>query len=160
MGLFGGFFGRLLGSPKALNETVRGVRDGVDALFYTNQEKAVDLAQERTEFREMLIKWMESTQGQNLSRRIIALSITFVWLVMFVSRMALAIVGVWAEKAVKWQESADIIGDSIGQMTGAVMLILGFYFASPYLGDISKKAMDKFSSSNKKKEIKDETKQE
>lgn len=146
----GGFLGRLLGSPKALDETVRGVRDGIDSLVYTKQEKAQDSAEERSEFRNMLISWVQSTQGQNLSRRIIALSITFTWLMMFLSRMALSIVGIWVEDS-RWKDSSEIIGDNIEQMTGAVMLILGFYFAAPYIGDISRKAMDKFS---KKKDTK------
>ena len=141
------FLGRLLGSSKALGETVEAVGNGLDRFIYTKEEKAADAAKAITEGRQMLIDWMRSTQGQNLSRRIIALSITFVWLFMFISRIALSIVAIWM-KAEEWQASADVIGDSIEQMTGAVMLILGFYFASPYLGDITKVAMNKM---NKKK---------
>jgi len=29
-------------------------------------------------------------------------------------------------------------------MTGAVMLILSFYFAAPYMGDVVKGALDRF----------------
>lgn len=144
-----GFLGRLFGSPKALGETVKAVSGGLDKIFYTKQEKAEDAAKAITEGRDMIIKWMETTQGQNLARRLIALSITFVWLFMFISRMALPIAGIWVGSVEKFEASANIIGDNIDQMTGAVMLILGFYFASPYLGQITNVAMNKFA---KKKE--------
>lgn len=139
-----GFFGRLLGSPKAFGDTIKAVGEGVDRFIYTKGEKAADAADAITEGRKMVIKWMETTQGQNLSRRLIALSITFVWLAMFIVRMGLSIAAIWLEDATSWTASADVIGDNIDQMTGAVMLILGFYFASPYLGKITGVAMDKF----------------
>ena len=145
-----GFLGRLLGSPKALGDTVKAVGDGLDRFIYTKEEKAEDAAKAVTEGRNMIIRWMETTQGQNLARRIIALSITFVWLLMFIARMALPIAGIWLGAPEKWDASAKVIGDNIEQMTGAVMLILGFYFASPYLGQITNVAMDKF---GKKKEV-------
>ncbi len=145
-----GFLGRLLGSPKALGDTVKAVGDGLDRFIYTKEEKAEDAAKAVTEGRNMIIRWMETTQGQNLARRIIALSITFVWLLMFIARMALPIAGIWLGSPEKWDASAKVIGDNIEQMTGAVMLILGFYFASPYLGQITNVAMDKF---GKKKEV-------
>ena len=145
-----GFLGRLLGSPKALGDTVKAVGDGLDRFIYTKEEKAEDAAKAVTEGRNKIIRWMETTQGQNLARRIIALSITFVWLLMFIARMALPIAGIWLGSPEKWDASAKVIGDNIEQMTGAVMLILGFYFASPYLGQITNVAMDKF---GKKKEV-------
>ena len=145
-----GFLGRLLGSPKALGDTVKAVGDGLDRFIYTKEEKAEDAAKAVTEGRNMIIRWMETTQGQNLARRIIALSITFVWLLMFIARKALPIAGIWLGSPEKWDASAKVIGDNIEQMTGAVMLILGFYFASPYLGQITNVAMDKF---GKKKEV-------
>jgi len=144
-----GFLGRLLGSPEALGDTVKAVGDGLDRFIYTKEEKAEDAAKAISEGRNMLIRWMETTQGQNLARRIIALSITFVWLLMFIARMALPIAGIWLGSPEKWDASAKVIGDNIEQMTGAVMLILGFYFASPYLGQITNVAMNKFA---KKKE--------
>lgn len=117
--------------------------------FLGREEKVEDAAKAIAKGRNMIIQQMESTQGQNLARHIIALSITFVWLLMFVARMALPIAGIWLESSEKWDASAQVIGDNIEQMTGAVMLILGFYFASPYLGQIINAVMGKFA---KKKE--------
>ena len=81
-----GFIGRLFGAPKALEKTVDALSSGLDKLVYTKEEKAGDEAQAVTEARGMIIDWLKNTQGQNLSRRLIALSITFVWLVMFILR--------------------------------------------------------------------------
>lgn len=139
-----GFFGRLLGSPSALSETVEAVGNGLDRFIYTKEEKAEDAAKAVSEGRNMIIRWMETTEGQNLARRIISLSITFIWLLMYLSRMLLSIASIWMDESTKLDKSARIIGDNIEQMNGAVMLILGFYFASPYLGKIADTAMAKF----------------
>ncbi len=137
-----GFIGRLFGSPKAIGDTIESVSKGFDKLIYTKEEKAEDAAKAITEARMMTVKWMESTQGQNLARRLIALMITVGWLLLFFARIGLAIAGVWVDGD-ELERSAEIISDSIDQMTGAVMLILGFYFAAPHLGSIVQGAMGK-----------------
>ncbi len=144
-----GFLGRLLGNPVDLSKTVEAVGNGFDRFIYTKEEKAEDYAKTVTEGRQMLVKWMESTQGQNLSRRIISLSITLVWLLMYLTRMCLSMAAIWMDHTKEFNASAQIIGDNIEQMNGAVMLILGFYFASPYLGKIAESAMQKFGKESK-----------
>ena len=134
----------MFGSEKALDGIVKGVTKGLDALVYTDEEKANDAAAARTEARGMVIKWMEATQGQNLARRLLAVMITFIWLFMYVAAMVGSIIAVWVENTEGWHESAQIIGDYAEQMNGAMMLILAFYFAAPHMGSIVKGALDKF----------------
>jgi hypothetical protein len=141
------FLGRLLGSPSALAETAGTVVKSLDGFIYSKQEKAHDHAKSITEGRDMIIKWMGASQGQNLSRRLIALSITFTWLFMFVGRMGLSMAGLWSESEA-FEKAAAIIGDNIEQMTGAVMLILGFYFAAPHLSSIVGPALARFGKKN------------
>ena len=136
--------GKMFGSEKALDGIVKGVTKGLDALVYTDEEKANDAAAARTEARGMVIKWMEATQGQNLARRLLAVMITFIWLFMYVAAMVGSIIAVWVKETEAWHESAQIIGDYAEQMNGAMMLILGFYFAAPHIGSIVKGALDKF----------------
>ena len=136
--------GKMFGSEKALDGIVKGVTKGLDALVYTDEEKANDAAAARTEARGMVIKWMEATQGQNLARRLLAVMITFIWLFMYVAAMIGSIIAVWVENTEGWHESAQIIGDYAEQMNGAMMLILAFYFAAPHMGSIVKGALDKF----------------
>ena len=40
--------------------------------------------------------------------------------------------------------ASAVINESAQQMNGAVMLILGFYFAAPHMGDIAKVDMQRF----------------
>ena len=139
------FWGKIFGTEKALTGIVDGVTNGLDALVYTDEEKASDATKERSEARLMVVKWMELTQGQNLARRLIALSITAVWLLMYLIKSAVAVVSVWVDSPDMWLDTAKVVGDSAESMNGAMMLILAFYFAAPHMGDIARAAMNKFS---------------
>ncbi len=140
------FFGRLFGSEKALDAVVGGAVRGLDALVYTSEEKAQDAARATTEARQMVVAWMAATQGQNLSRRLIALSITGVWLSQIVASQLLNVGSVWASPIVsnKLIQSAKIMMAGSVAMGSAVMLILAFYFAAPHMGDIAKAATGRF----------------
>lgn len=142
-----GFFGKLFGSDKALEGIVTGVTKGLDALVYTDEEKANDAAKERSEARQMIVGWMAATQGQNLSRRLIALSITSVWLFGFVSSKIVAAIAIFSEDPDKLERLSTLLMDSSVEMNNAVMLILAFYFAAPHMGDIAKAVTGRFSNS-------------
>ena len=131
--------GRLLGSDKALNTSVKAARDGLDALVYTDEEKANDAAKARSEARGMVVEWLKSTQGQNLSRRIIALTTCAVWLFQYIASLALGIVAVFigdVDVYDKVIEVRKLFVDSALQMQDAVWLILAFYFAAPHMSSI------------------------
>lgn len=153
-----GFLGRLFGSPKALADTAGTVVKALDGFVYTKQERAENDARTVTEARQMVIKWMETSQGQNLSRRLIALSITLVWLLLFVAGGAMAIAALWMNQEPvvvdgvaylsdfeKCKAASDILDEKADIMSGAVMLILGFYFAATHVSTIVGSAMHKFS---------------
>ena len=140
----GKFLGRLFGSEKALDGLVTGAVKGLDALVYTEEERATAAADERAKAREMVLVWMQSTQGQNLGRRLLALIITAVWLLQYVTAMSVSVIAVWMVDPVPWQESAQIVGGYAERMNGAMMLILGFYFAAPHMGPIVETALSKF----------------
>ncbi|MCK4792229.1 MAG: hypothetical protein KAV87_51340 [Desulfobacteraceae bacterium] len=141
-----GIVGKIFGSDKALSAVVNGVSNGLDKLVYTSEEKADDAAKDRADARAMVITWMESTKGQNIARRLIALAIVSVWLFQYMACMALSVAAIWVNPAMNAAliSSARIIGTFAERMNGAVMLILGFYFAAPYMGSLVKGAMDKF----------------
>jgi len=144
------FWGKLFGSDKALEGVISGVTNGLDALVYTDEEKAGDAAKERTEGRMMVIEWMKATAGQNLSRRLIALSITGVWLSMKLASVLCGMVAVFTNDygvvtAAKVNAVGVIASDASSDMNAAVMLILAFYFAAPHMGDIAKAVTRKFS---------------
>ena len=101
----------------------------------------------------MLIKWMEGTQGQNLARRVLALAIAGVWLLQYVLMGIMASIAPWMsnwETSEHLHASVEALSAGADQMTGAMMLLLGFYFAAPHLSSIITPAMEKFSLGNKK----------
>lgn len=141
------FLGKLFSSDEAIKSTAGALRDGLDALVYTNEEKAADAAASLTEARSMLIKWMDSTQGQNLARRFLAVSLSMLWGTIYGVQIVLSSIAPWvqAETSKKLMESASVLGESASQLNGAMMLILGFYFCAPYMNQIVGSAMDRFS---------------
>ena len=142
-----GFLGKLFGTEKALSGIVDGVTNGLDALVYTDEEKAGDAAKDRSEARQMVVQWMAATQGQNLARRLIALSITGVWLLQYVIAQVSSIISVWSGDPDRWDRASSVMRDGAGDMSAAVMLILAFYFAAPHMGDIAKAVTGKFTKS-------------
>ncbi|MGE4487890.1 MAG: hypothetical protein AB7C95_08845 [Synergistaceae bacterium] len=148
-----GLWGRIFGTETALKETIGAVRDGIDSIFYTEEEKATDLKELKLKAGELLISWMETTKGQNIARRLLAIVITSVWLFMYLTSMALNTAVIWVENvamADKIQASAVEIGLRATEMKGAMMLILGFYFAAPHMDKIVDAAMDKFNNYRRK----------
>ena len=133
------FWGKIFGTEAAINSAVVAVKDGLDALVYTDEEKAGDAAKDRSEARSMLVGWMEATQGQNLARRLISLAITGVWLLQYVvAQIAGSIAVFWQDAAGQLQALAALQLQSADNMSPAVMLILAFYFAAPHMSEVVK----------------------
>ena len=140
-----GFIGKLFGSDKAASALIDNVSSGLDKLYYSDEEKADDAAKSRSEARSMILDWMKNTQGQNLARRLIALVVTSIWCLQYVAMMVLSVSAVWVEsESERLIASANVIGGYAESMNGAMMLILGFYFAAPHLGAIAEGALKKF----------------
>lgn len=132
------FIGKLFGSDEAISKTIDAVSSGLDKLVYTDEEKAESAAKERTEARNMVVGWMAATQGQNLARRLIALSITGVWLLDIVVAQVVGAISIFVDDPAKFNELAKFMMSGAMEMNSAVMLILAFYFAAPHMGDIAK----------------------
>jgi hypothetical protein len=145
-----GILGQLLGSQKVMDAAIGGITKGFDALVYTDEEKAGDAAKERSEARLMIVDWVKNSQGQNIARRLIALIITTVWLLMYLISAGLDVAVVWMDESLRGQvsQSALAIGQRADSMTGAMMLILAFYFAAPHMDKIVGAALGKFGGNN------------
>ena len=144
------FFGRLFGTEKALTAIVDSASKGIDALVYTDEEKAGDAAKDRSEARSMVVQWMQATQGQNLARRLIALSITGVWLGMYVFSVVCQMVVVFVpEKVQELIALSTISKEAAIELNPAAMLILAFYFAAGNISDIAKAIFKKKPDANR-----------
>lgn len=73
--MFKKIFGAIFGSPANTEKVIDGAKNGLDKLFYTDEEKA-DAAKE---VREWFIEYLKATQPQNLARRFIAITVTLLW---------------------------------------------------------------------------------
>lgn len=129
------FLGRLFGTEKALDTVVKSVSNGLDALVYTDQEKAESANKERSEARQMVVQWMEATKGQNLARRLIALSITGTWLGQYVLSQVCSLLSVILTDD-RLVSASQVLSNGANDMNSPVMLILAFYFSAPYMGQI------------------------
>lgn len=141
-----GWLGKIFGSEKAVEKGFDLIEKAGDAIWYTDEEKAQDRMRMVQHKDALLVKWMETTQGQNLARRFIALMVTFVWLFMYMVSFFIDVAAVWvdAEKAKMLANTSEAMGEYASQMNGAMMLILAFYFAAPHMDKIVVGALDKF----------------
>jgi len=141
---------RIFGTDKALESAVDGVTKGLDALVYTDEEKAQAASQDRAEARALLVQWLEATSGQHLARRLIAVSITTVWLLQYIFSWLALTIAVFAEGPMQDQlnKASELTTQHANGMTGAVMLILSFYFAAPHMDKIVGVALDRFGNRN------------
>lgn len=143
-----GWIGRVFGTQSSINKVIDTAANGLDKLHYGDQEKAQDHYKAVTEARAAIIKWIGDSTGQNLARRILAFGIGFTWLAQYWAGMVLDTSAVWVDDpkvAERMLASAVVIGERADGMTGAMMLILGFYFAAPHLDKFIVPAMDRFS---------------
>jgi hypothetical protein len=142
-----GLFGRIFGTAETAKEIVTSVRDGLDALVFTDEERDGAAAKDRAEARGMIVNWMKTTSGQNLARRFLAMAITMGWLAQYMAANLFAVVAVFMEEPKAFLAASEVMGSYADQMNGAVMLILGFYFAAPHLSAIVPAAIERFGKS-------------
>jgi hypothetical protein len=139
------FLGKLFGSDKALEKVVDTGKELLDEAFYTEQEEAADRSAARDKAQGMVIEWIEASTGSRLARRAIALGITGTWLFMYILSTLMAFLAVWIDgSAEQLIASASLIDDKADTIVSAVMVILGFYFAAPFMGDMAKGALERF----------------
>ena len=139
-----GILAKIFGSSDVVKEGISMIRDAGDALVYTDEEKAGDRQAAKMAEINAIIQWMDTTKGQNLARRLLAVLITAIWLLMYIISISTNLIAVWANEPEQWRISATVIGGFANQMNGAMMLILAFYFAAPHMSKIVDGALSKF----------------
>lgn len=144
------WLGKIFGTEKALTSIIDNVSSGLDKLHFSDQEKA----EFNKEMSGQVIAWIQASSGQNRTRRFLAIACTSIWLSQYVFAMVASACIPWVDAsiAVPLKESVQIVGNYADGMTGAMMLILGFYFAAPHMGTFVEAAMNKFSKTKTGKE--------
>ena len=111
------FFGRLFSSQKSIEKVVDGVYNGVDKVFYTDEEKADNRKIASKIYEKM---WLAAVPSA-ISRRIVATSITAMWM--------LCILVALSANAIGWSEYADYALNMLSEVVNPpFMIVVGFYF--------------------------------
>lgn len=136
-------FGKLFASDKVVDSGI----SLIDKAFYTDEEKAEDKQRASDRKDQLIIDWIEASKGSNIARRFIAVLVTLLWVFLFVFGWAVSQYAIWSEKLTieKLKLIQEANAPYLEQATGAMMLVLGFYFAAPFMGDIAKGALNRFS---------------
>ncbi len=140
-------FGKIFGTDKAIEKTVGYAKELIDEAWYTKEEKASDRAIAREKGQNMIVEWIGASTGSRLARRIIALGITTTWLFLTLLGAGVDVAAVWAstpDVVTQMKDTSTVLAARVTAMNGAVMLILGFYFAAPYMGELAASALRKF----------------
>ena len=104
-------FKSILNTPTEASKVADAVIKGTDAAWFTKEEQS-----------EWFLRYLESTQPMNLSRRIIAIAATGIWSISAVVLLSLILLGS--------TETAKAVFDFMNTVINPVfMLIIGFYFA-------------------------------
>lgn len=153
MGILSEVAGKLFGTNAAVEKVIEVTASGLGKLHYSSQEKAEDKAADTTEARNMLVNWIANTQGQNLARRILALSVAAMWLSMYAAFIFCKVLSIfYTGKMVVTttvvnnlpvdvtKSAIELAGDALLQgandMNAPVMLVFAFYFAAPHMSSI------------------------
>lgn len=109
-------FKRIFSGPDAVAESIKTVKAGVDALYFSQEEKAAM----HQKLVALFVEFQRATSGQNLARRLIALQFTTVW-----TLLALVCAFMLFTDHAK---SGEMLHFLMTVVNPPVLLILGFYY--------------------------------
>jgi len=160
-----GFIAKMFGSPAAGEKIIDGVTNGIDKLWYTDEEKAGDAAQAKREGMAVYMKWLESTSGSRIARRLLAVGAFSIWAVEHITAVIMRVLSNWFGDAVvtakavnpatglmevvettinKLSLSADFLTATALDMQTLVAVVFAFYFGGPVLVDASANMLKKW----------------
>ena len=165
-----GFIGKMFGSEKAGEKIIDGVTNGIDKLWHTDEEKADDRAQAKREGMAVYMKWLESTSGSRIARRMLAVGAFSIWAVEHITAVIMRVLSNWYGDVTKVvttsvngiQEvvpvtinklalSADFLTATALDMQTLVGVVFAFYFGGPVLVDASANMLKKWAGTSDKK---------
>ena len=126
-----GILSFLTGNSKSVDKIVDAGINGVDALFYTEEEKA----QNRVKMQELYHKYVEiaanESTTQSISRRMICLPVVYAWLLLIFLNVGITIF--------LPDLNTSIIMQSIGYMNTPALASIGFYVGRHLVSDFKGK---------------------
>jgi hypothetical protein len=155
-----GFIAKMFGSQKAGEKIIEGVSNGIDKLWYTDEEKAGDAAQAKREGMAVYMKWLESTSGSRIARRLLAVGAFSIWAIEHITAVIMRVLSNWFGDATvlvdgvqttvnKLSLSADFLTATALDMQTLVAVVFAFYFGGPVLVDASANMLKKWAGTGK-----------
>lgn len=109
----------LFATPGTIDKAVDAVINTGDKLWVTEEER-IEFTQKKQEW---YLRYLESTQSQNVSRRLIAVIVTALW-------STLIVAGVIAKSLGAVEVSTFIFNTLKDNVNTPFSIIIGFYFAA------------------------------
>ena len=155
-----GFIAKMFGSQAAGEKIIDGVASGIDKLWYTKEEQAEDAAQAKREGMAVYMKWLESTSGSRIARRLLAVGAFTIWAVEHITAVVMRVLSNWfgdVTTTVEGKEvvvnklslSADFLTATALEMQTLVAVVFAFYFGGPVLVDASANMLKKWAGTEK-----------
>lgn len=114
-----GVFARIFGTPATVEKAVDGVVNGVDAMFFTDEEKS----RANLQLLEAKIEFYRATQGSRLARRVLAFMVVGTWLSMILFGLTMNAIGFTELSDHAYNVATETLGTPVA-------IIIGFYFAT------------------------------
>ena len=120
MGILSALFGNSKNGEKAVDAAI----DGVDAMFYTDEERA----EGKFRLLELKMKFMESTAAYKVARRYLAVIVGITWAGYMALAALLLIAGMWSPLAV--DTFATLVDFIFKCIIPPFLTVMAFYFGS------------------------------
>ena len=124
-----GFLSFLTGQSSTAEKVVDGAISGIDAMFYTDEEKA----QANQKILEWKLQYASATQGMSISRRVITFSLSFAWLLLVFVLITVGLI--FGKEAAQVEFLLDIMKDIVNP---PFMIVVGFYFLAHVVNNARK----------------------
>ena len=112
-----GFFDWITGGGKTAEKVVDGVTSGLDAMFFTDEEKSIA----NQKVLDWKLKMLEATKSSNVARRIISLMIVGLWVLLVVVMVIAHGLGAIAYADYLFKTLTDVVMQPFS-------IIIAFYF--------------------------------
>ena len=115
----------LFATPETIDKAVDAVINTGDKLWVTEEER-IEFTQKKQEW---YLRYLESTQSQNVSRRLIAVIVTALW-------STLIVAGVIAKSLDAVEVSTFIFNTLKDNVNTPFSIVMAFYFAAHVVGKL------------------------
>jgi len=129
-----GLLGNLFGGVKAGEKIIDGVSNGIDKMFYTDEEKADDGAKARSEGMTVYMEWLRSTSGSRLARRLLSLGTFSIWSVEHIAAMGFKLAYIWIPTE-QLLAAGKLMTEQANNDNSIMGVVLLFYFGGPVAAD-------------------------